>query len=69
LNEFTASAGVSGAFLLLPFQIRYLPDPKTFKLFVDLVLLYLGYRLLSEVMGWNKKVKAQNTSVSIYLDD
>ena len=119
ISSLTASAGVSGAFLLLPFQmsvlhytspsvsptnliynivaipgglyryikegrmawpltwsvvtgtlpgvffgawirIRYLPDPKTFKLFVGLVLLYLGYRLLSEVMGWNKKVKARN---------
>ena len=119
ISSLTASAGVSGAFLLLPFQmsvlhytspsvsptnliynivaipgglyryikegrmawpltwtvvtgtlpgvffgawirIRYLPDPKTFKLFVGLVLLYLGYRLLSEVMGWNKKVKEQN---------
>ncbi|TGE36142.1 sulfite exporter TauE/SafE family protein [Desulfosporosinus fructosivorans] len=119
ISSLTASAGVSGAFLLLPFQmsvlhytspsvsptnliynivaipgglyrfikegrmawpltwsvvagtlpgvffgawirIRYLPDAKTFKLFVGLVLLYLGYRLLSEVMGWNKKVKARN---------
>src|SRR5665647_621042 len=119
VSSLTASAGVSGAFLLLPFQmsvlhytspsvsptnliynivaipgglyryikegrmawpltwsvvtgtlpgvffgacirIRYLPDPKTFKLFVGLVLLYLGYQLLSEVMGWNKKVKERN---------
>lgn len=119
VSSLTASAGVSGAFLLLPFQVSvlgytspsvsptnliynivaipgglysyikegrmawpltwtvvigtlpgvflgawirilYLPDPSTFKLFVGLVLLYLGYRLLSEVMGWNKNVKAQN---------
>lgn len=119
VSSLTASAGVSGAFLLMPFQmsvlnftspsvsptnliynivaipgalyayikegrmawpltwaiiigtlpgvffgawvrILYLPDPKTFKLFVGFVLLYLGYRLLSEVMGWNKKVKARN---------
>ena len=119
VSSLTASAGVSGAFLLMPFQmsvlnftspavsptnliynivaipgalytyikegrmawpltwaiiigtlpgvffgawirILYLPDPKIFKLFVGLVLLYLGYRLLSEVMGWNKKVKARN---------
>ncbi|KGK92048.1 membrane protein [Desulfosporosinus sp. HMP52] len=119
VSSLTASAGVSGAFLLLPFQVSvlnftspavsptnliynivaipgglyryikegrmawpltwavvigtlpgvfvgawvrilYLPDPKVFKLFVGLVLLYLGYRLLSEVMGWNKKVKEQN---------
>lgn len=119
VSSLTASAGVSGAFLLMPFQmsvlnftspavsptnmiynivaipgalytyikegrmawpltwaiiigtlpgvffgawirILYLPDPKIFKLFVGLVLLYLGYRLLSEVMGWNKKAKARN---------
>ncbi|AEF93670.1 protein of unknown function DUF81 [Desulfotomaculum nigrificans CO-1-SRB] len=119
VSSLTASAGVSGAFLLLPFQVSvlhytspsvsptnliynivaipgglyryikegrmawpltwavvlgtlpgvfvgawirilYLPDPKAFKLFVGLVLLYLGYRLLSEVMGWNKKMKEQN---------
>ncbi|MEW6066131.1 membrane protein [Desulforamulus profundi] len=119
VSSLTASAGVSGAFLLLPFQVSvlhytspsvsptnliyniiaipgglyryikegrmawpltwavvigtlpgvffgawirilYLPNPKAFKLFVGLVLLYLGYRLLSEVMGWNKQVKEQN---------
>ncbi|MFZ3130974.1 MAG: sulfite exporter TauE/SafE family protein [Desulfosporosinus sp.] len=119
ISSLTASAGVSGAFLLLPFQmsvlhytspsvsptnlifnivanpgglyryikegrmvwpltwsvitgtlpgfffgawirIRYLPEPRTFKLFVGLVLLFLGYQMLSGVMGWNKKVKEQN---------
>lgn len=107
---FTAPAGVSGAFLLLPFQVsvlgftspavsptnlvynivaipgglwryikegrmawpltwvvilgtlpgvfggaiirlKYLPDPRSFKFFVGLVLLYLGGRLLYEVTG------------------
>lgn len=120
VSSLTASAGVSGAFLLLPFQVSvlhytspsvsptnliynivaipgglyryikegrmawpltwtvvigtlpgvfigawirilYMPNPKTFKLFVGCVLLYLGYRLLSEVLGWNKKVQEQNT--------
>ncbi|CCO08167.1 sulfite exporter TauE/SafE family protein [Desulforamulus hydrothermalis] len=119
VSSLTASAGVSGAFLLLPFQVSvlhftspavsptnliynivaipgglyryikegrmawpltwavvigtlpgvfvgawirilYLPNPSAFKFFVGLVLLYLGYRLLSEVMGWNKKVQEQN---------
>lgn len=118
VSSLTASAGVSGAFLLLPFQVSvlhftspavsptnliynivaipgglyryikegrmawpltwavvigtlpgvfvgawvrilYLPDPKVFKLFVGVVLLYLGYRLLSDVLGWNKRVKEQ----------
>lgn len=124
VSSLTASAGVSGAFLLLPFQVSalhytspsvsptnliynivaipgglsryikegrmawpltwavvigtlpgvflgawvrilYLPDPKSFKLFVGLVLLYLGYRLLSEVLGWNKRVKEQNKIMQI----
>ncbi|GAB6181801.1 sulfite exporter TauE/SafE family protein [Desulfotomaculum defluvii] len=119
VSSLTASAGVSGAFLLLPFQVSalhytspsvsptnliynivaipgglyryikegrmawpltwavvigtlpgvfigawvrilYLPDPKAFKVFMGLVLLYLGYRMLSELMGWNKKVVEQN---------
>lgn len=119
VSSLTTSAGVSGAFLLLPFQvsalhytspsvsptnliynivaipgglyrfikegrmawpltwavvigtlpgvfvgawvrIQYLPDPKTFKVFVGFVLLYLGYRMLSDLMGWNKKVQEQN---------
>ena len=119
LSSLTASAGVSGAFLLLPFQvsvlqfttpavsptnliynivaipgglyryikegrmawpltwvvvigtlpgvfvgawvrIKYFPDPRTFKFFVGLVLMYLGYRLLSELMGWNKKTRERN---------
>lgn len=123
ISSLTASAGVSGAFLLLPFQvsvlnftspavsptnliynivaipgglyryikegrmawpltlavvigtlpgvflgaiirIKYLPDPKSFKLFVGLVLLYLGYRLLSEIMGWNKQLKERNKAMN-----
>lgn len=122
VSSLTASAGVSGAFLLLPFQVSvlhytspsvsptnliynivaipgglyryikegrmawpltwtvvigtlpgvfigawvrilYMPNPKTFKLFVGCVLLYLGYRLLSEVLGWNKKVQEQNAQM------
>ncbi|SHK27539.1 sulfite exporter TauE/SafE family protein [Desulforamulus aeronauticus] len=49
-----------GVFCGAYIRILYLPDPKAFKLFMGLVLLYLGYRLLSEVLGWNKKVKEQN---------
>ncbi|AHF08933.1 MULTISPECIES: sulfite exporter TauE/SafE family protein [Dehalobacter] len=119
VSSITASAGISGAFLLLPFQvsvlhfnspavsptnliyniiaipgglyryikerrmawaltgivslgtlpgvfvgawirIKYLPNPKDFKLFVGIVLLYLGYRLLSDILGWNKKTKERN---------
>ncbi|WP_066638442.1 sulfite exporter TauE/SafE family protein [Desulfolucanica intricata] len=122
VSSVTASAGVSGAFLLLPFQmsvlhytspsvsptnliynivaipgglyrfikerrmawpltwvvvvgtlpgvffgswirISYLPDPKAFKVFVGLVLLYLGVRLIFEFTGKSKNQKAQNKAL------
>lgn len=37
-----------GVFIGYYLRILYLPDPRTFKLFVDLVLLYIGVRLLYE---------------------
>ncbi|AEG13917.1 protein of unknown function DUF81 [Desulfofundulus kuznetsovii DSM 6115] len=122
VSSITASAGVSGAFLLLPFmvsvlgfttpavsptnliynivaipgglaryiregrmawpltwvvviatlpgvllgawiRIRYLPDPKAFKFFVGLVLLYLGVRLLYETTGRYLKSKEQTKNL------
>jgi uncharacterized membrane protein YfcA len=122
VSSITASAGVSGAFLLLPFQmsvlhytspsvsptnliynivaipgglyrfikegrmawpltwvvvvgtlpgvffgswirINYLPDPKAFKVFVGLVLLYLGVRLFFEFTGKSKNQKTQNKAL------
>lgn len=117
ISSLTASAGVSGAFLLLPFQvsvlgfggpgvsptnllynivaipggvyryfregrmvwpiaavtvigtapglmlgavirIKYLPDPRSFKLFIGAVLLYLGVRLLYELTGRGSRARA-----------
>lgn len=128
LSSFTASAGISGAFLLLPFQvsvlhfdspsvsptnliyniiaipgglyryikekrmawgitwivaigtlpgvfigalirINYLPNPKTFKLFVGIVLLYLGYRIAVDIFSWNKKTKEQNAIFKKKFDE
>jgi uncharacterized membrane protein YfcA len=122
VSSVTASAGVSGAFLLLPFQvsvlgfvspavsptnliynivaipgglyryiregrmawpltwivilgtlpgvfagalirIRYLPDPRAFKFFVGLVLLYLGARLLYEATGRYRKGREQQRAL------
>ncbi|MEW6182433.1 MAG: sulfite exporter TauE/SafE family protein [Bacillota bacterium] len=122
VSSITASAGVSGAFLLLPFQmsflgfvspavsptnliynivaipgglyryikegrmawpltwvvivgtlpgvfagalirIRYLPDPRAFKLFVGLVLLYLGGRILYEATGRYRKGRQQQRAL------
>lgn len=36
-------------------RVRYLPDPRAFKLFAGLVLLYIGIRLLNDVLFKNKK--------------
>lgn len=40
-------------------RIWYLPDPYQFKLFAGCVLLYIGYRLLSDYFPW--KGKSQST--------
>jgi len=37
------------------FRIRFLPDPRPFKFFVGLVLLYIGFRLALDVIGAGKK--------------
>jgi hypothetical protein len=122
ISSITASAGVSGAFLLLPFQvsvlhysspsvsptnliynivaipgglyrfikegrmawpltwvvfagtlpgvfmgswvrIEYLPDPRSFKLFMGGVLLYMGIKIVTEFTGGSKKQKAQNKAL------
>lgn len=122
VSSVTSTAGVSGAFLLLPFQvsvlgftspavsptnliynvvaipgglarfiredrmawpltwviilgtlpgvfggawmrIRYFPDPRSFKFFVGLVLLYLGVRLLYETTGRYLKSKDQSKAL------
>lgn len=40
-----------GVFIGYYLRVRYLPDPRSFKLFVGLVLLYIGIRLLKEILG------------------
>jgi uncharacterized membrane protein YfcA len=40
-----------GAFIGAVLRVRYLADPRTFKIFVGFVLLYLGARLLLEALG------------------
>lgn len=42
-------------------RIRYLPDPKDFKLFVGLVLLYIGGRLLNDLLRKKKKADRPST--------
>lgn len=52
-----------GVFLGSWIRISYLPDPKAFKFFVGLVLLYLGVRLASEFTGRSENKKSQNTAL------
>jgi len=40
-----------GVFIGYYLRVHYLPDPRTFKLFVGCVLLYIGIRLLYETTG------------------
>ncbi len=42
-------------------RIKYLPDPKNFKLFVGLVLLYIGGRLLKDLFFTQKKKDTPST--------
>lgn len=48
-----------GVFIGYHLRITYFPDPRSFKLFVGCVLLYIGIRLLYEFTG---KAKAQSAA-------
>lgn len=52
-----------GVFLGSWVRIVYLPDPRAFKLFVGIVLLYLGVRIVLEFTGGSKNKKSQNKSL------
>lgn len=48
-----------GIFIGYYARIRYLPDPHQFKLFAGCVLLYIGYRLLSEFAPWKAQARSK----------
>jgi uncharacterized membrane protein YfcA len=52
-----------GVFVGYVIRVRYLPDPRTFKLFVGLVLLYLGGRLLYEMTPWAASGKSRSAAL------
>jgi uncharacterized membrane protein YfcA len=52
-----------GVFIGYYLRVRFLPDPKTFKLFVGCVLLYIGFRLLKELLFPNKAQSAAAKSL------
>jgi uncharacterized membrane protein YfcA len=44
-----------GVFFGYYLRVYYLPDPETFKVFVGLVLLYIGIRLVMDLLGLSKQ--------------
>jgi uncharacterized membrane protein YfcA len=51
-----------GVFIGAWVRIKYLPDPKNFKLFVGLVLCYIGFRLLLDIVRNERKPRASGRS-------
>jgi uncharacterized membrane protein YfcA len=51
-----------GVFIGAWVRIKYLPDPKNFKLFVGMVLLYIGFRLFVDVLKNKGKKKVSNAT-------
>jgi uncharacterized membrane protein YfcA len=52
-----------GVFIGYYLRVLYLPDPKTFKLFVGCVLLYIGFRLFKDMLFPNKAQSAAAKSL------
>ena len=40
-------------------RVMYLPDPRDFKLFAGMVLLYIGYRVLAEFLPRQRELRAE----------
>lgn len=51
LSMIIIAGTLPGVFIGYYLRVLYLPDPRSFKLFVGLVLLYIGIRLLKEILG------------------
>ena len=54
-----------GVFIGAWLRIQYLPDPNNFKLFAGLVLLYIGLRLLLDIIKNKKQKKASNAAYNV----
>lgn len=54
-----------GVFVGYWLRVRFLPDPKTFKLFVGCVLLYIGGRLLLEMTGRAASAKGRSRALEL----
>lgn len=53
---------IPGLFLGLFIRVWYLPDPRAFKLFVGCVLLYIGGRMLYQVIAQRGKTTAEKAA-------
>jgi uncharacterized membrane protein YfcA len=51
-----------GVFIGAILRIRYLPDPRNFKFFVGLVLLYIGIRLLKDLLNRKNKENQKHSA-------
>ncbi len=51
-----------GVFIGAWIRIKYLPDPKNFKLFVGMVLCYIGFRLFMDVIKNKERKKVSSTN-------
>ncbi len=58
-----------GVFIGYYLRVRYLPDPKTFKLFAGCVLLYIGVRLFKELVLGNKGPVGRGKSAGRKIQD
>jgi uncharacterized membrane protein YfcA len=67
-----------GVFLGYYLRVAYLPDPRSFKFFVGCVLLYIGLRVVKEIIGGaktpgakalEKKLKGQKLGLSSGIPD
>jgi len=57
-----------GVFIGYYIRIWYLPDPKTFKLFVGCVLMYIGIRLLYEMTARSQRGKKEMKALDDKFD-
>jgi len=56
---------IPGVFMGAILRIKYLPDPKRFKFFVGCVLLYIGFRLVQNLIQGKDEKSIKNTDTTI----
>jgi hypothetical protein len=59
LTWIVVAGTLPGIFIGYYVRVQYLPDPRHFKLFAGCVLLYIGYRLLSEFAPWKARTQSR----------